>query len=351
MVKTKKDKVSIIVPVYNDEKYICSCLDSIIHQTYNQLEIILVDDASADSSLEICKRYAAMDDRIKILHNSRNCGLSGSREIGYRYATGEWLCFMDHDDSISHRAIEYLVNCADENADIVAAKFKNILNEKFEQYSWDTTSKVSVLTLSHDMAVDTLGNFGKYDVPECLWGKIYRRTLFEKIDIKKYKQRFSQVYFEDVLLTSALVKACREIKIVDVYMYIHRVDYNSVSMSPNALEFNLQTARTVDIVLGRVDEPYAGNAYARIIQNYLLVFSKNWYLIWKYHNKNEKLLHEMEELFEKYYKIYQKLEVHKPLATSMCIRLFKINKVFFCLSVCKLWFGYISKLKYQLKSR
>lgn len=335
------ETVSIIVPIYNDENYIRSCMNSIINQTYTNVEIILVDDASKDASLEICREYAKKDDRIKVLHNNSNRGLSESREIGYQQATGKWICFIDHDDCMCPDAIECLINYSDEKTDIIAGKYKNILNKKFERYIWDENDNPGVLVLEHHVAVDTLGGFGQYEVPECLWGKIYRRELFEKIEILEYKESFSQVYFEDVLLTSALVKACGRMKIVDKYIYIHRVDYNSVSMSPYALEFNLQTARTADIVIARLDEPYARNAYAKVMQNYLLVFSKNWYLVWQYYDKNPALLREMEDMFDEYYNIYKKLRLKKSFLTDLCISFFHFNKELFCIIVCKIWFEWV----------
>lgn len=346
----EKRKVSVIVPIYNDEEYIHSCIDSIITQTYRYLEIILVDDASQDTSLEICNEYAEIDDRIRVLHNNQNRGLSESRELGYRQSTGEWICFVDHDDSMCPQAIECLINCADAKTDIITGKYKNILNRNFAQYEWEEIDKPDELVLNHDSAVDTLGYFGQYGVSECLWGKIYRRELFEKIEILEYKERFSQLYFEDVLLISALVKACGQMKIVDKYVYIHRVDYNSVSMSPYALEYNLQTARTADIVTARLDEPYSRKAYAKIIQNYLLVFSKNWYFVWQYYDKNSALLREMEDMFDRYYRIYKGLEIKEPFVTDMCIKLFSINKALFCIIICMPWFQWISKIKYALKS-
>lgn len=344
------EKVSIIVPIYNDENNIRSCIDSIIAQTYKNIEIILVDDASKDASLGICREYAAKNDRITVMHNNSNRGLSESREIGYKQAAGEWICFIDHDDCMCPDAIECLINYADEKTDIITGKYKNIPNNKFERYIWDENDDPGVLVLEHHIAVDTLGCFGQYGVPECLWGKIYRRELFEKIAILEYKESFPLVYFEDVLLTSALIKACRQLKIVDKYIYIHRVDYNSVSMNPYALEFNLQTARTADIVTTRLDEPYSRNAYGKVIQNYLLVFSKNWYLVWQYYDKNPALLREMEDMFDRYYRIYRQLGVRRSFVTDMCIKLFSINKLVFCVAVCKLWFKWISKVKYTLLS-
>lgn len=345
----KKDKVSVIVPVYNDEKYIRFCMESIAHQTYSKLEIILVDDASQDASLEICKEYAQSDNRIVVLHNEENLGLSGSREKGYRSATGEWICFVDHDDCMDTRAIEKMIAVADESTDIITGKYKNVLTQYFERYGWDNNdNETKIITLRHDEALNALGDFDKMDVPTCLWNKLYRRELFERIEIEKYKEKFFLIYFEDTMLTPMLIKACRKLKIVDRYLYIHRIDYHSVSMSPNALEFNLQTARAADIVMSQLDEPYAKQAYIAYMQGYLLVFSKNWYLVWRYYNKDTALLNEMAALFDKYYVMYRKLHERMVSVPDFCIRIFKLNKILFSAVVCTFWFGYAAKMKYRL---
>lgn len=346
MSEIEKGKVSVIVPIYNDEKYIRLCVDSIIAQTYNKLEIILIDDASKDMSLEICQEYALQDNRVKVLHNDMNCGVSVSRELGYQQATGEWICFIDHDDYMCPWAIECLLNAADEMADIIAGKYKSILDGYFGKYMCVENDKADVLVLEHDIAVDTLGSFGKYEVPECLWGKIYRKSLFEKINFGKYREKFSKIFFEDILLTSALIKACSHLKIVDQYIYIHQVINNSVSLKLTELEINLQTARAADIVIGRLDEIYSRNAYAKTIESFLLVFSKNWYIVWRYYDKDPVLLNEMEGLFDKYYKTYKEFDRDKKrFVNNICISLFNANKVLFCIIVCQLWFQYFSKIK------
>lgn len=349
--RVNKDKVSIIVPVYNDEKHIRFCMESLVHQTYAKLEIILVDDASRDASLEICQEYALSDNRVVVLHNEKNLGLSGSREKGYRAATGEWICFIDHDDCMERQAIDKLFAAADEDTDIITGKYKNILNQYFERYKWEVEIEERATALEHDNALDALGSFAEYDVATCLWGKLYRRELFEKVEFLKYKEKFPLIYFEDTILTPALFKICRKLKIVHRYVYIHRIDYHSVSMSPNALEFNLQTARAADIVMGWLDEPYARRAYIAYMQGYLLVFSKNWYLVWRYYNKDAVLLDEMEALFDRYYAMYRKLKERTFSAADLCIYIFKINKVFFSAAVCTFWFGCASKMKYRLMSK
>ena len=101
------EKISIIVPVYNVEKYIHRCLDSIIYQTYENLEIILVDDGSPDGCGKICDEYAKQDSRIKVIHQ-KNGGQSKARNEAMKIATGDYFCYVDSDDYINEKYIERL---------------------------------------------------------------------------------------------------------------------------------------------------------------------------------------------------------------------------------------------------
>ena len=104
-------KVSIIVPIYNMEQYLNRCLESIINQTYENIEIILINDGSKDNSLEICKNYAKKDNRIMII-DQKNSGVSSARNSGLDKATGEYLAFVDPDDWIDKDGIEKMVDFA-----------------------------------------------------------------------------------------------------------------------------------------------------------------------------------------------------------------------------------------------
>lgn len=113
--------VSVIVPVYNIEQYIGPCVDSILMQDYKELEIILVDDGSTDSSGRICDEYAQRDDRIKVYH-IENSGLSGARNYGTAQATGEFIYYLDGDDCFTEGAVSSSVAKITENIDVVLAK-------------------------------------------------------------------------------------------------------------------------------------------------------------------------------------------------------------------------------------
>jgi glycosyltransferase involved in cell wall biosynthesis len=113
-----KPLISFIVAIYNVEKYISNCIDSIIEQTYKNIEIVLVDDGSKDSSGTICVDYAKQDDRIKVVHTC-NGGLSSARNVGIENALGEFFIFIDGDDSISPEMTEIFYESALKyNADI-----------------------------------------------------------------------------------------------------------------------------------------------------------------------------------------------------------------------------------------
>lgn len=128
------DKVSIIVPVYNVEKYLKEAIESIINQTYKNIEIILIDDGSTDKSGEICDYYASKDLRIKVIHKE-NGGLSETRNIGLDNATGKYLMFLDSDDFMELNAVENMYNeIAEKQADYVIG---NYINATEEGEKWD----------------------------------------------------------------------------------------------------------------------------------------------------------------------------------------------------------------------
>lgn len=122
-------KVSVVIPIYNVQDYLNDCIKSIVNQTYQHLEIILVDDGSPDSCPMICDDWKNKDSRIVVIHKE-NGGLSDARNAGLRNATGEYVLYVDSDDYLEHDAIEWLVSCAiRHNADIVACTCKKTNNE------------------------------------------------------------------------------------------------------------------------------------------------------------------------------------------------------------------------------
>jgi glycosyltransferase involved in cell wall biosynthesis len=164
-----KNKVSIIVPVYNVEKYIYRCINSILTQTYSNLECILVDDFSPDNCPKICDEYEKKDARIKVIHKDKNEDLPQARKTGFEYSSGNFIQFIDSDDWIEADMTEKLVNAAIKtDADIVTCDFyiNNVNDYYYKKCILDFNNNFNNIGLGHDCSV---------------WNKIYRRELIALI--------------------------------------------------------------------------------------------------------------------------------------------------------------------------
>ena len=213
-------KVSIIVPVYNVEQYLSECLDSLLNQTYKDLEIIVIDDESPDGSPAICDKYSNQDKRVQVYH-VKNGGVSRARNFGAQKASGKWLMFLDSDDYLDVTAIQKLVECADKhNADIVSCSYystyvnRNILSGLNDGASVEQSFEID--DFIRDMIVFPQMALKNY--PTCLvpWGKIIKRELFlsQKVsfpldlhphedalfNVQLFKQTKKQAYVHEALL-------------------------------------------------------------------------------------------------------------------------------------------------------
>lgn len=174
--------ISIIVPVYNAEKTLNRCLNSIIAQTYTDWECILIDDGSKDNSPAICDEYEKVDTRFKVIHK-KNGGASSARNVGLKEAKGEWICFCDSDDSVTQKWLEDFDVLS--NKDIVIQGYKY---KKADQLVYTTKDffESSEETLSRKELLERLLEFDNFGY---LWSRCFRRSL-----IDKYSLRFNTEY-------------------------------------------------------------------------------------------------------------------------------------------------------------
>ena len=149
-------KISVIIPVYNTEKYLHRCIDSVLAQTYQDFELLLIDDGSKDSSGAICDEYAAKDARVRVFHKE-NGGVSSARRMGVAHSSGEYVYFVDSDDSILPDALQEMLKCVQSDVDIVV--FDSRLDGSYSSIEY----------------AEQLLNFQDWAV----WSKLYRRTLFD----------------------------------------------------------------------------------------------------------------------------------------------------------------------------
>lgn len=217
------DIVSIVVPVYNVEKFLKECLDSICTQTYTNLEIILIDDGSTDSSGKICDDYAKLDKRIKIFHN-KNYGVSYSRNLGIKEANGKYIVFIDSDDVIESNYIEISVEMIKkDNSDIVIVAH-DIIDELLNKKEYLTLPDTSILTGKFKDDYYYLANY--LITP---WGKLY------KLDIIKY---FSIYFPEDFVVSEDRIFNYMYFKFINKYTFINKLLYHyfrrgNISLSKN----------------------------------------------------------------------------------------------------------------------
>lgn len=168
--------ISVIVPIYNVEKYLARCVDSIVNQTYKNLEIILVDDGSPDSCPQMCDDYAKKDSRIKVVHK-KNGGLSDARNAGMAVATGEYISFIDSDDYVSDDFFECLLDVINkENSDIAECSVVKFYEDnRFDEFSDD----LSVKTYDTQDAMSAL--IAENPFHQHVWNKLYKTELVKDI--------------------------------------------------------------------------------------------------------------------------------------------------------------------------
>ena len=179
-------KVSVIVPVYNVEKYLKRCLDSLINQTLSDIDIICINDGSKDSSLQILEQYAKKDSRI-VIYNQENSGVSVARNTGLEYASGEYIGFVDSDDWVDLDFYEKLYNSAkNNNADIAVADFiREHPNKKPKRLK---LKEEKIYTTPEDKFM-----ICKVHREGCVWNKIYRTEFIKSINLKFVPK----MYYED----------------------------------------------------------------------------------------------------------------------------------------------------------
>ncbi len=217
-------KVSIIVPVYNVEPYLRRCVNSLLCQTYANIEIILVDDGSTDHSGLICDEYLQIDNRITVIHK-KNGGLSSARNAGLEIASGKYIGFLDSDDWARAEMFEFLVSIIMEsNADIVQCG----LTLFYEDQELSEYVKDNIITepLIHMSAKDAYNQLYGIDINRGInflsWNKLYKRELFNTLRFSEGKNN------EDVIMTSKVLTLCSKISISNTPMIYYMQRKNSI---------------------------------------------------------------------------------------------------------------------------
>lgn len=217
--KNKIPLVSVIIPVYNVEQYLERCIISICRQTYENLEIILIDDGSKDRSGDICEEMKNMDDRIHVIHKY-NGGLSSARNIGIEYASADYLVFVDSDDWLDLNMIELLYDVhISTNADIVECSYRNIYSDSIKE---ETSCSGAIIEGDNIFALEAMLDW-KYFKPVA-WNKLYKRNVISDIRYPVGK------IHEDEFTTYKYMFNAKKLAYIDISKYnYNRTRTNSIT--------------------------------------------------------------------------------------------------------------------------
>lgn len=208
-------KLTVIVPVYNVEKYLHRCIDSILNQTFKDFELILVNDGSTDNSAQICEEYSQKDKRIKVIHK-QNGGLSSARNVGLDIAEGEYIGFVDSDDYISHNMFNELYQkIRKHNADLAICNFLYI---KEDELFSNTYEKLDIVEEFEGLEIINQLYQSKGTQFVVAWNKLYKKKLFNQL---RYEDGFLH---EDEYIIHKILYRCEKVVYSprSMYYYVQR---------------------------------------------------------------------------------------------------------------------------------
>lgn len=254
--------ISIIVPVYNTEPYLKKCVDSLLAQTYKNIEIILIDDCSTDKSRSLCYELQKQNNNILVVCHDENCGLEATRNSGLENAKGDWIMFLDSDDTFENNAAEDMVNFAiSNNCDVVLAPYKIFQNgvEKKMEAKISTGSYTSKEFASHFLTDIEWG------VISCIGSKIYKKSF-----IDEYHLRFDRQYKynEDAAFIYTALYNCNTVGYADIpfYNYIIRTEGSIQSSYRINLYSNLQKTKELLRKYLKSNDAFKGKIYNEYIK-------------------------------------------------------------------------------------
>lgn len=295
-------KISVVVPMYNVEKYLRLCISSILAQSFKDFELILIDDCSTDKTLEIAESFS--DSRIKILRNEKNLGNPGAvRNIGLDAAQGDYIYFCDSDDAIFSIALENFYNAAEKNnADIVnTTKWYNSKNPEFQ-----TLKNVQVKIYAMNTGLSVAEDLKTRITQEFLQNRmhimpplfLYRRKFL--LDNKiKFPEKITVA--EDVIFNFNAVFATNKIIKIDKPLYLYRVRPESISHSAGKIQRNIQCLLALHKQISEKLAPLNDFAFTQKVLNYWTAHVTGSYIFPFIRDKNPEVLLEMSNALQTHF--------------------------------------------------
>lgn len=203
-------KVSIVIPVYNSEEYLEECLESVITQSYKNIEIILINDGSTDNSLNICYKFKKKDSRIKII-NKKNTGVSDARNIGIINSTGNYIVFVDSDDYCEKSMVDTIIKNINDN-DLLIFSYNKVCKKQRVKYNFE---KIEINKENIESKIIDNDRIGGY-----LWNKVFKCSIVKENNLKFD----SNITFgEDLLFVFEYIKKTKKILYIKETLYNYRI--------------------------------------------------------------------------------------------------------------------------------
>lgn len=345
-----KCELSIIIPVYNGARFLEATLDSVLKQTYEWFELILVDDGSTDETAHICDRYAQKDKRIKVCHK-KNGGMSNARDTGYKMTQDNTsIAFLDADDIFHPRMFEDMME--HKEADIVYVCAENVTSAKILEHQMDIQESIGEKMSGKEMlhryfySDDNKGDVGY------LWGMLISREFYQKMEpvIRDAESILPQNYLNDVYCVPRFLMNAEKVILLNNVYILHRISRYTDSrlIKPNALHYELILANKMN--LDYYEACDCSFAYEKQIIGFYLVILKLWYQTVTKETDRVKQK-KYVELVQNYYKeYYSKLSAVKCNSiqehlVKWSIMLFGVSKTLWKILVGGIRYGIIYRFQ------
>ena len=308
MKNNREPLISVIIAIYNPGKYLRGCLDSIVNQTYRNLEIILVDDGSTDNSLEVCKEYAEKDNRI-IVHHKENSGVSATRNAGIRLAHGDYFSFIDSDDILEADAYEYMINLVNEHQ-VDAVNYEHFITYPDREVTHKLPDK----------------NYGLFDRNGAV-GQLVHNVLFA------WNKLYSKEIIDGVLFDESIARG--EDSLFSVFAFdkaqkvwfdkrplYHYIQSNNSAVRGKFRESQLSAIKLIDIY-----EPFFKEKYPALydvqmctLMNLMTTLYFDMRMDKQNHKENQKLV------VKRFRELYKKVTLKKiSKKKAMTLRIFRVS--------------------------
>ena len=299
--------ISIIIPIYNTENYLAECLESIINQTYYNLEVLLIDDGSTDNSGRICDDYAQKDTRIKVIHKE-NGGVSSARNIGLDLARGEYLVFIDSDDFVDEDYIKKMYDGLKINdADVLFCKHAQYINGEIKHVQENFPSNLTVDFKDKNFVEFILRSISAKN--HIFIGST--RILYKKSSIRNIRFHCGIKISEDVLFSIKILLGVRKIAFINDCLYFYRQREGSAIYSYR--KNYLQSQLNLFYELKKIFERFRDKKSARVIQKYNTMLCYNLFsneLKFKQVDRKKNIVQIRKSELYKYFKLKNGLRLY-----------------------------------------